>query len=100
MNSRRLSKSARFNYRWYVYHLCEEIGLTTEDIVKIYSRQGQYSHEFHEIVSRHIIKLAEDEEKGLTEAQKVAGARSAIKKFSILIISILIGILSMSMSLI
>lgn len=83
-NARKLSPIAISNYSWYVYHLCKEYEINTDEIVARYSKSGQYSPEFQEMVERHIMRLGEDVDKGLIKAQKVGGARSAIRKFATL----------------
>jgi hypothetical protein len=83
-NARKISAVTVKNYAWYIYHLCKDIDLNTDEIVARYAKAGQYSPEFQGIVERHIIKLAEDVDKGLIKAQKVGGARSAIRKFATL----------------
>lgn len=83
-NARKISAVTIKNYGWYIYHLCKEIDLNTDEIVARYAKDGQYSSEFQGIVERHINRLAEDVDKGLVKPQKVGGARSAIRKFATL----------------
>lgn len=84
MNAKNLSPKTKDVYKGYIYHFCKSIGLTTDEIVIEYSRSGKYSHKFQNLVEKHILALNEDVDKGFIKAQKVAGARSALHKFSTL----------------
>ncbi|MGA9743056.1 MAG: hypothetical protein WBQ16_00425 [Nitrososphaeraceae archaeon] len=73
-------KTTEFGYRGFLFHLCEFVNLTAEQIVKKYKKKG-YSYAFEDVCREWILKIKKEVADKKVKGQKVSLAVWAVKKF-------------------
>ena len=78
---RRTLTMTAINYRHPLFHFCQDLGMTTDQIVKKYKRVDRFSNDLAEIIHQQILRLVGRVNSGKIRGHTPAMFQNAVQKF-------------------